>query len=50
MELVQVADFLYSTSLSLFNSLKSDWGILGLFILSSFLLIRVANFMRRFFK
>lgn len=48
--LVQVSNFLFSVGLSLFNSIMSDWGIIGLGLISTFLLIRVVNFMKRFFK
>lgn len=46
----EVAQYLFNTSILFFNSIVSDWGIIGMGILSTFLLIRVVNFMRRFFK
>lgn len=48
--LVQVSNFLFSVGLSLFNSLMTEWGIIGLGLVSTFLLIRVVNFIKRFFK
>lgn len=48
--MLDVANWIFSTGLSFFNSILSDWGIIGVGILSTFLLIRVVNFMRRFFK
>lgn len=48
--MLDVANWLFSTGLSFFNSILSDWGIVGIGILSTFLLVRVVNFMRRFFK
>lgn len=48
--MVDVANYLFNTSILFFNSLMSDWGIIGIGIVSTFLLVRVANFIRRFFK
>lgn len=48
--LIQVSEFIFKTALDFFNSLLSDWGIIGLGIVSTFLLIRVVNFIRRLFK
>lgn len=48
--LVDVANFLFNTSISFFNSIITDWGIIGVGLIATFLLIRVANFIRRFFK
>lgn len=48
--MVDVAQWLFNTGILFFNSLLSDWGIIGLGIISTFLLVRVVNFMRRFFR
>lgn len=48
--LVDVANFLFNTSVSFFNSIMTDWGIIGIGLISTFLLIRVVNFIKRFFK
>lgn len=48
--LTQVAQFLFSTGSRFFNSILSDWGIIGYGILSTFLIVRVTNFIRRFFR
>lgn len=48
--LLQVANFMFDSSRKLFQSMLTDWGIIGLSLIGTFLLIRVANFMRRFFK
>lgn len=48
--MVEVADFLFNSGIAFFNSLVNDWGIIGIGIVSTFLLIRVVNFIRRFFK
>lgn len=50
MELVQVAQWLFDNGVRLFNSIVNDWGIIGLGLVSTFLLVRVANFMHKFFK
>lgn len=47
---VQVADFLFSTGKLIFDSLLTDWGIIGIGILSTFFIVRVTNFIKRFFK
>lgn len=48
--LVQVSQFLYSVGSMFFNSIMSEWGIIGIGLISTFLIIRVVNFIRRFFK
>lgn len=48
--LLQVSEFLFNVATNIFDSLLSDWGIIGLGIVSTFLLIRVVNFIRRLFK
>lgn len=48
--MVEVANYLFNTSILFFNSLMSDWGIIGIGVISTFLLVRVVNFIRRFFK
>lgn len=48
--LVQVADFLFSSGKKFFDSLLTDWGIIGFGIISVFVLPRVVNFMKRFFR
>lgn len=48
--LVQVSDFLFNLGSMFFNSILSDWGIIGLGLISTFLIVRVVNFIRRFFK
>lgn len=48
--MLDVANWLFNTGLRFFNSVLNDWGIIGIGILSTFLLVRVVNFMRRFFK
>lgn len=48
--LLQVAQFLFNTASDFFNSLLSDWGIIGFGIVATFLLVRVTNFIRRFFR
>lgn len=46
----QTAQWLFSTGLSFFNSIMSDWGVIGVGLVSTFLIIRVVNFVKRFFK
>lgn len=48
--LVQVSTFLFSVGSQFFSSIMSDWGIIGLGLIATFLLIRVVNFIKRFFK
>lgn len=48
--LQNVADFLFSTGRSFFNSFLSDWDILGYAIISFFIFPRVVNFIKRFFR
>lgn len=50
MDLITITVWLFNTGKSLFDSILTDWGIIGLGILSTFLIIRVVNFMKRFFK
>lgn len=45
-----VAQYLFSTGQLFFNSILTDWGIIGYGILSTFIIIRVVNFVRRLFK
>lgn len=46
----QTANWLFSIGSSFFNSLLSDWGIIGFGVLSTFLIVRVFNFVKRFFR
>lgn len=48
--LVQVAEFLFNTGTMFFNSIMTTWGIIGMGIVSTFILVRVANFIKRFFR
>lgn len=48
--LTTVAQFLFSVGSKFFNSILTDWGIIGLGVLSTFVIIRVVNFVRRLFK
>lgn len=48
--LVQVADFLFMSGKKFFDSLLTDWGIIGFGIISMFVFPRVVNFMKRFFR
>lgn len=47
---VQVGNFLIDTMLKYFNSIATDWGIIGIGMISIFVLQRVINFIKRFFK
>lgn len=47
---LQVANFLFDSGKRIFDSLLSDWGIIGISVIASFVLIRVAEFIKRFFK
>lgn len=48
--MVDVAAFLFNTGSMFWQSLLNDWGIIGLGLVSTFLIVRVANFIRRFFR
>lgn len=47
---VEVANFIFTFGLSLFQSISTTWGIIGMGLLSTFLLLRVVNFIKRFFR
>lgn len=48
--MTEVATWLFNVGIAFFNSLLYDWGIIGFGVISTFLLIRVVNFIKRFFK
>lgn len=48
--LSQTADFLFSSGKKFFDSFLSDWGIIGYGIIIVFIIPRVVNFMKRFFR
>lgn len=48
--LTQVSSFLFSVGKLFFDSILSDWGIIGLGLIATFLVIRVVKFIKRFFK
>lgn len=48
--LTQVAQFLFNSGKSFFDSFMSDWGIIGYGIVIAFVIPRVVNFMKRFFQ
>lgn len=45
-----VANYIFTVGKQLFDSLLSVWGIIGLGIVFNFLLVRVVNFIKKFFK
>ncbi len=47
---VDVANWLFTSGQTIFSSLVSQWGIIGVGIVATFLLVRVSNFMHRFFR
>lgn len=47
--LKEVATFLFNSGKLFFDSLLSDWGIIGLGIISCFIIPRITNFIKRFF-
>lgn len=47
--LANVADFLFTSGKKFFDSLLTDWGIIGMGIIFMFIMPRVVNFMKRFF-
>lgn len=48
--MVDVANFLFDTGRKFFNSFLSDWDVIGYGIISVFVVPRVYNFIRRFFR
>lgn len=48
--LVTVANSLFQWGKMFFQSLITDWGIIGFGIVCTFILVRVVNFIKRFFR
>lgn len=48
--MAQVAQWLFDTGSLFFNSIMTDWGIVGLGVIATFLIIRVVNFVKRFLR
>lgn len=46
----ELAQWVFNTGSSFFQSLLTDWDILGFFIIAYFLIVRVVNFVKRFLK
>lgn len=49
-DLILVANTLFNWVKRFYDSLMSDWGILGYAIVSSFVIARVIRFMRKMFR
>lgn len=49
-DLISTANYLLQWAKSFYDSFLTDWGILGMAIISFFVLPRVTNFIRRMFK
>lgn len=49
-DFVNAGTWLFQSAQSLFSSMLKDWGIIGIGIIATFLLVRVSNFMHRFFR
>ena len=46
----ETAAWLFKFATALFNSMMTTWGILGVGLISTFLVVRVVNFIKRFLK
>lgn len=48
--LAKVATFLFDSGKEIFDSILNDWGLIGYGIIFMFIMPRVVNIMKRFFK
>lgn len=48
--MVEVSNWLFNIGSMFFQSILNDWGIIGLGLISTFILVRVVNFIKRFFR
>lgn len=48
--MTEVANFLFVSGKKFFDSFLSDWGIIGFGMIAVFVVPRIVNFMKRFFR